>query len=136
MKRKNKNISFNFPNGTRVQTRDEFLDKTDYFSPGHSNPKDLYRPTIVVSSNKNDELALSPLTTHSGKNIKNTISDYVYVYDSEGNPIVIDGVKFVVRKGKKLDKELLHSYLKHLFNNSNKALRNKYLIRIHIKKRK
>ena len=54
----------------------------------------------------------------SRKNIKNTISDYVYVYDSEGNPIVIDGVKFVVRKGKKLDKELLHSYLKHLFNNS------------------
>lgn len=34
MKRKNKNISLNFPNGTRVQTRDEFLDKTDYFSPG------------------------------------------------------------------------------------------------------
>ena len=52
MKRKNKNISLNFPNGTRVQTRDEFLDKTDYFSPGHSNPKDLYKDILKLDDSK------------------------------------------------------------------------------------
>ena len=81
MKRKNKNISLNFPNGTRVQTRDEFLDKTDYFSPGHSNPKDLYRKTYIIDSNSDDELVLVKETTHGGKTKKRyRCSVYLYLW--------------------------------------------------------
>ena len=134
MKKKNK--SKIYKDGVRVQTRDEFLDDTTYFSPGHPNKNDLYRPTIIVASNSEDELVLSPLTTHLGKNKKGTISDYIYVSDNEGKPIVIDGIRFVVRKGKGISKEILDQYLKHLYKDGPRSKINRYLVRVYIKKRK
>ena len=57
---KNKNVSKRYRNGSIVVTRDQYLDKTDYCSPGHENPNDYYRLTVIVDSNNKDHLVLVP----------------------------------------------------------------------------
>ena len=132
---KNKNISSKYRNGTIIMTRDQHLDKTDYFSPGHSNPKDFYRMTMVVDSNKNDELVLVPFTTHRGNSPRGTISDYVYVKDSYGNFIKLPSDYFKLRRGKKVASYKVNKNKKRLFKTSENASRNRDLVRIEIKKR-
>lgn len=131
----NKNVSKLYKNGIKVQTRDNYLDKTNYYSPGHSNPKDLYRSTIVVDSNRNNELVLVPLTTHNKRVPRGSISDYIYVFDSNGNPIKLPSDKFKIRKGKSLSAKEVNVIKKKLFKTGVNASRNRYLVSKHIKKR-
>ena len=81
-----KNISKKYPVGTRVQTRDNYLEKTNYFDSRHPNPKDLYRGTYVVDSNSNDELVLVKLTTKRNNKSKGNVSEYIRLFDFNGNP--------------------------------------------------
>lgn len=135
MKKSNKNVSKTIKNGTRIQTRDEYLGKTDYSSPGHENKRDLYRGAYVVDSNKNDELVLVKLTTHNGKSPKGTISEYVKVFDKNGNPIKIDNLHFVVKNKKSLSKHETTELKKKIFKTSSRANKNRSIVRKHIKKR-
>lgn len=95
-----KNKSKTIKNGTRIQTIDEYIDKSGYVSPGHPNKNDLYRGTYVVDTNKDNELAIIELTTHGGKSPKGTTGDYVKVFDCNGKPIKVDDVRFVIKKEK------------------------------------
>lgn len=133
---KNKNVSKRYRNGSIVVTRDQYLDKTDYCSPGHENPNDYYRLTVIVDSNNKDHLVLVPLTTHKGSSSKGTTSDYVYVKDSFGNKIKLPSEYFKYRNGKSLSSYEVNLIKKRLFNTGATASRNKYMVHKHIKKRK
>ena len=75
----NKNISKTIPNGTILQTRDEYLhNESNYRKPGYAN-KGNYRKVAVVDSNCNDELAVVKLYSKSGKSLINTNSGTLYV---------------------------------------------------------
>lgn len=96
---KRKNVSQKIPNGTLVITNDKFLYGTD----GQS---DKVRMSITIDSNRNNQIAITKLTTSSkhGRKFKNDKGfdkhgDMIYTKDNEGKPIVIEGVKFV--KGSK-----------------------------------
>lgn len=98
-----RNISQNIPNGTIVHTRDEyFKGQENYRKPGYES-KGNYRKSVVVDSNRYDEIALVKLGTSSGKELPNYGSgkskyrSVVLTLDDKGKPIKI-GHKFV-RKG-------------------------------------
>ena len=132
---RNKNVSSKYRNGTRVQTRDEYLENTKYFSDGHPNHKDLYRGTYIIDSNKNDELVLVPLTTHRGRSPKGTTSEYIRVFDNKGNPIKIDGIRFVALNRRSISKQEVNKRKKEIFKESKRGNFNKYLVHRYIKKR-
>lgn len=132
----NKNVSKKYPNGKKVQTRDNYLDKTDYYSPGHPNEKDLYRSTVIVDSNRKGELVLVPLTTHNGKVSKGSTGDFIYVEDSLGNKIVIPSDRFKIRSGRSLVKSEVNKIKIHLFRTGPQAKRNRHLVHTKIKNRK
>lgn len=122
-----KNISKNVPNGTIIHTRDEFfLGQSNYRKPGYED-KGLYRKTVVVDSNRMDELALVKLGTSSGKtltNYKNGKSKYkpiVLTRDSNNNPIKIG--HYFVRKSRANDMSLhdVNKIKKDLFRGKNKS---------------
>lgn len=90
-----KNVSQKIPNGTLIITNDKYFEETD----GES---DKTRMSTVVDSNRCDELALTKYTKSKqhGKKFKNDKGfighgDRIYSKDNEGNPIKIDGKKFV-----------------------------------------
>ena len=98
-----RNISQSIPNGTIVHTRDEYFKGQSFFrKPGYES-RGNYRKSVVVDSNRNDELALVKLGTSSGKELPNYAagkSKYrpiVLTLDDKGNRIKI-GHKFA-RKG-------------------------------------
>ena len=133
---RNKNISKKYPIGTRVQTRDNYLDKTNYFDKKHSNPKDLYRGTYVVDSNSNDELALVKLTTNQGKSSKGNTSEYIKLFDCNGNPIKIDNVRFKLSIKRNLNKKDSSKLKKKVFKDSHNASLNRRMVHKYLKKRK
>ena len=128
-----KNVSLIYQNASIIVTRDEYLDKTSYFSPGHSNPKDFYRLTLIVDSNRNDELVLVPLTTHKGNSPKGSVSDFVYVKDSYGNKIKLPSNYFKFRKGKKFSSYEVNAIKRKLFKTGSNVSLNKHLVHKHIK---
>lgn len=133
---KRKNISSRYSNGTFIQTRDEYLDKTNYFSPGHENKNDFYRTVVIVDSNRDDELAIVPLTTHNRTRPKGTLSDYVYTKDSFGNFIKLPSHFFKLRRGKTmLERDLIKNKI-YLFKKGPRASINRELVHKYIKKRK
>ena len=133
---KNKNVSTKYKPGTRVQTRDEFLDKNQYVKSEHKNSNDLYRGTYVVASNKNDELVLVKTTTHGGKSPKGTLGDYVEIFDNNGNPIKIDGRRFVVNNRRTLPIYKINEECIRLFKTSKKSRTNRRLVHKYNKGRK
>ena len=135
MKRKNKNISLNFPNGTRVQTRDEFLSNDNFSKQNHPNIYDLYRKTYIIDSNSDDELVLVKETTHGGKTKKDIDVRYIYIYDNENKPIKIDGRRFVI-KCNKYSKPNIDKYKKKIFTGTKRARNNRRLVHLKVKKRK
>ena len=93
--KKRKNVSQEIPNGTLVITNDKFLYGTD----GQSNKT---RMSVVVDSNRKDELGLSKWTTSrkNGRKISNKQGfkrhgNEIFTKDNEGKPIIIDGKKFI-----------------------------------------
>lgn len=99
---KNKNKSKKVPNGTIVQTRDEyFKGEENYRKPGYQS-KGNYRKAVVVDSNKNDELALVKLTT--SKKAKTTkrgrrYKPYILTEDDNLNRIK-ESKKFIIKRRK------------------------------------
>lgn len=92
---KRKNVSQRVPNGSLIITNDKYLYGTD----GNSNK---VRMSITVDSNRKDQLAIVKLTTSEkhGRRFQNNKgfdkhSDMIYTKDNKGNPIVIEGNKFV-----------------------------------------
>lgn len=132
---KNKNRSMKYPDGTRVQTRDNYLFGSSYYDKNHPSPNDLYRKTYVVDSNKNDELVLVKETTHRGKTNKQIETRYVYYKDNLGNPITIDNVRFKARKKRSLSKKDTSNLKKQVFRSNRYSLRNRRNIRKFVKKR-
>lgn len=132
---KKKNRSAIYKDGMRVQTRDEYLDRTEYYSPGHPNKNDLYRGTYIVDSNSNDELVLVKMTTHRGKSPKGTVSEFINVYDNKGNPIKIDKLHFRIAKRGNLDGKSVGKLKKKIFQESKRSLTNRKLVHEKVKKR-
>ena len=98
-----RNVSQNIPNGTIVHTRDEyFMGQGDFRKFGYTD-KGNYRKSVVVDSNRRDELAVVKLGTSSGRLLphygtgKSRYRPIVLTRDDEGAPIKL-GHKFV-RKG-------------------------------------
>lgn len=131
---KSKNISSKVSNGVIVQTRDEyFAGKKNYKKNGYEN-KGNYRKSVVVDSNRKDELALIKLisTSHKGhktNNNKSKFRPFIETLDDEYKPIKLSS-KFIKTK-KRLSKNdvdnikiisLKHAGLESV-NNKNK-LRN------------
>jgi hypothetical protein len=120
MSRKNKNISKNIHNGTIVQTRDEyFSEQGNYRKKGYEN-KGNYRKAVVVDSNRNDELAVVKLYSHSGKELKKTVSRYKPFVETKDNinmPIKV-GHKFI-KTNKRLSKENLTTIKKDCYSSRN-----------------
>ncbi len=102
-KRYGKNVSQKIVNGTIIMTRDEFLqDNNNYKKPKYKDKKNiLYRETVTVDSNKNDELAVIKVQSGGKLEVKNKkgqvekYNPYIKTKDNEGKPIKI-GEKFQV----------------------------------------
>lgn len=140
MKARSKNKSQKYPNGTIVQTRDEYLQRkgasriTPYTDRNHVADSSYYRTTVVVDSNRDDELALVKKTTHGGKSPKGTFSDFVEVFNFEDEPIKI-GKYFKTKRGKRISKKETSELRKRLFKTGFRARSNRFLVRKYIKKR-
>lgn len=138
MTRRNK--SSRYSDGTIIQTRDEHLHRrgtskdVPYTDSSHPNPRDFYRTTIVVDSNRDDELALVKRTTNGKKSEKGTVSNYIEILDSNNNPIKI-GAHFKARK-KRIPKEKISEIRKDVFKTSPQSKKNRYLVHKYLKKRK
>lgn len=134
-----KNKSQKYPNGTIVQTRDEFLQRrgssrrTPYSDANHPNPRDYYRTTVVVDSNRKNELALVKKTTHSGRSPKGTYSERIEVRNFKNKPIKIGSYFKVSRK--RLSKKETSDLRKRVFKTGSFATMNRHLVHTKIKKR-
>lgn len=127
---KNKNISKSIPNGTILQTRDEYLhNEGNYRKPGYDN-KGNYRKVAVVDSNCNDELAVVKLYSKSGKSLKNTNSKYkpfVETLDDKNNRIKVSN-KFIPN-GQVLSKQNLNTIKIDSFTTPSVRYKNKKKVR-------
>ena len=108
---KDKNASKKVPDGRTVKTKDKYLpiDKK-----GKSDNLKEKRLIAVIDSNSNDELAVVKLTTQKQKNTSELptykrgngkatrFKNFVEIKDNEGNPIKIDGIRFI-ENGKQFD---------------------------------
>ena len=101
---KRKNISKSIPIGRTLQTRDEFLESgkgKENIKPDHPSEFDLYRTSVIVDSNRKDELAIIKLTTsEKGKRLKkyrngkSRFRPYIEISTSEGRAIKLDDKRF------------------------------------------
>ena len=132
---RNKNVSKTIPNGTILQTRDEyFYDGKHFKKPNYQN-KGNYRKAVVVDSNKNNDLAVVKLYSN-GKSLINTNSKYksfVKTLDDSGNNIRL-GKKFILTK-KRLSKLNVSIIKKDCFKLSPNSKTNRSYVRI-LKNRK
>ena len=96
-------MSKKVPNGTIVRTRDEYFDgASSYRKPNYQN-KGNYRPTVVIDSNKEDELALLKQTATGTGHITGSCKGYrskIETKDSKGQPIK-ESSKFIIKRNKK-----------------------------------
>ena len=87
---KRKNVSQTIPNGTILQTRDEYLhNEGKYKKPGYEN-KGNYRKVAIVDSNRENQFAVVKLYSESGKELpsgKSRYKPFVETLDNEGNRI-------------------------------------------------
>lgn len=105
-KKKHRNMSTKIKLGTTLQTRDEyFAGQKNYRKPGYENSKN-YRKTVVVDSNKRDELAVVKLTTAKKamelpnyQKGKSRFNAYILTKNDDFKPIKI-GKKFTKNKSK------------------------------------
>lgn len=130
-----KNVSQTVPNGRTIKTKDKYL-PTD--KKGKSeNPKDK-RWIAVISRNECGELAVVSLTTEKQQNTTE-LKDYkkgngkttyfkhfVEIEDNNGNPIKIDGVRFIENPAKyDLNKKQVSQVREKVFKHTKQAEENK-----------
>ncbi len=136
---KNKNVSKKIKNGTRIQTRDEFIksdNKNDNpYKINHPNINDLYRGGHVVDSNLLNNIVISVETTKNKTKPKGNHSEIVNIKFRNEDLLEIDGKKVVRGKEKKdLSKKEVNSLKKILYRKSKYAITNRNKSR-HIKGR-
>ena len=94
---KGRTASGKVPQGRTLTTRDKFLDRK-------AKQPEKERPVVVIETNARNDLAVVQLSTRDGKDrtrLKNYqqgqsyFKHYVEVMDDEGNPIKVDGKKFI-----------------------------------------
>lgn len=98
---KRKNVSQTIPNGRILQTRDEFFyGEQDYRKPEKEEAGN-YRGSVVVDSNRNDELAVVKLITSKNATVlsnykagQSKYRPFIETKDDNGDPIKIGG-KFI-----------------------------------------
>lgn len=136
--KKHRNISKNIPNGLILLTRDEYFENDqNYRKPGYEK-RGNYRKTIVVDSNKLNELIVVKGSTN-GIDLKipgiKAIKPYARDKDNEHNPIKISN-KFI-NSNKKISESNVNKIKKHMLTKERKSVRlkNKKLFR-NLKKRK
>lgn len=129
-KRFGKNISEKIVNGTIIMTRDEFLqDNNNYQKPKYKDKKNiLYRETITVDSNKNNELALIKVQSGGKLEVKNKAGQkekynpYIKTKDDKGEPIKL-GDKFQVGNQKyNVSEKNANQMKKECIKNSSRSL--------------
>lgn len=122
-----KNVSKNVPNGTIIQTRDEyFKGQGDYRKPGYEN-KGNYRKAVVVDSNRKNEFVLVKFVS-SGVTLpskKYKYKPYVETLDDK-NSRIKKGRKFIISK-EKITKQDVNVIKKDCYTNKKTS-------RINIKK--
>ena len=116
MKGINKNKSRTVPNGTILQTRDEFFENSKGYKKQGYKENNYYRKAIVVDSNRKDELAVIKGTT-KGQEIpglkKTTIKPFIETKDHKNNPIKVGKFFKIPKKKKRINKAQVN-YLKKL----------------------
>ncbi len=126
---KRKNVSQTIPNGRILQTRDEFFyGEQDYRKP-EKEEKGNYRGSVVVDSNRNDELAVVKLITSKNatelSNYKAGQSKYrpfIETKDDNGNPIKVGG-KFIPKSSEHdMEKSDVDKIKKHALIESSPSL--------------
>ena len=96
---KTKNVSKTIKNGAVIQTRDNYLYKSNgYVKPKYKDKPDVfYRQGAVVASNNLDELAIiiiqsgGRLSAVNKKNQLEKYNPYIHTLDDTGKPIKING---------------------------------------------
>lgn len=99
---KNKNISKVIKIGTIVRTRDEYFQGSKKYRKPNYQFKGNYRPTVVIDSNKDDELALVKQTKTGRGDISVGNKKYrsrIETRDSTGKPIK-ESAKFIIKRDK------------------------------------
>ena len=106
---KRKNVSQTIPNGTILQTRDEYLhEQGNYRKPGYES-KGNYRTVVVIDSNRKNHLAIVKLHSQSGKELpskKSYYKPFVETLDDKGNRITVSG-KFIINGQKLSNKDVI-----------------------------
>lgn len=132
----------NVPWGRTITTNDKYLGK----QKTGSNKK---RPVVVIDNNKNNELAVVPLSSKSGSNrtelkgYKNKktgqttyYKHYIEIEDDEGNPIVINDKFRENHKNMDISREDVDSIRDRVLNHSLPSKSNKEKIqKLHKKNR-
>lgn len=99
---KNKNKSKKVPNGTIVRTRDEFFKGDENYRKPNYRGKGNYRKTVVVDSNKKNELAVVKITS-SEKSLQtkkgNKYRPFILTKDDK-NKGIKEGKKFLIKRRK------------------------------------
>lgn len=126
MARKNKNVSKKVPNGTIVQTRDNYFANSGNYNKPNRNIRQNYRKAVAVDSNRQDELALVKLTT-SEKGIhikgKSKIKPYIETKDNKGKPIKLSYKFFNSSSKDNLSKREVSKVKKECLKNARKDIR-------------
>lgn len=128
-----KNVSQTIPNGTILQSRDEYLhNEGDYRKPGYEN-KGNYRKLAVIDSNRKDELAVVKLYSESGETLDDSSSKYkpfVETLDNENKRIKNSGkVGKFIESNQKLTKHDVAKIKKDCFTNPKVRYKNKKKVR-------
>ena len=124
-----KNVSQTIPNGTILQTRDEFFhNEGTYRKPGYKD-KGNYRKAVVIDSNRKNELVVVKLIT-KGKDIPNSKSRYRPFAETldNANKRIIIGRKFIYN-GESLSKKQVAIIKKDCFTNPITRYKNKKKVR-------
>ena len=115
---KRKNVSQTIPDGTILQTRDEYLHTQGSYRKEGYEGKGNYRKVAVVDSNRKNELGIVKLYSKSGVQLQGTPSRYkpfVETLDDKNQNIKV-GKKFIP-SGKMLSKKNVTAIKKDCYKN-------------------
>lgn len=127
---KRKNVSQTIPNGTILQTRDEFLDGQKGYKKEGYEKKGNYRKVVVIDSNRDNDVAVVKLYSKSGQDLpskKAKFKPFVETLDDNKNRIRESG-KFIPN-GQTLEKSDVVAIKKESFTAPKVRFKNKKKVR-------
>ncbi|MBQ8299270.1 MAG: hypothetical protein IJX99_05325 [Clostridia bacterium] len=117
----------------------------DNYLPENKRNSKKERPLVVIETNKNNELAVVPLSSRKGKHRthlpnyqqgKSYFKHFVEIEDSEGKPIKV-GKKFRENNPKSdVSRKDVNKIIDKVFNHSSTSSRNKEKIEMFRKRKK